>query len=81
MDSQLLGRALGTAGPETLQRAVLSRQLHAIQAAPEVGFDGQETRSRDHEDLQDEVDESTGHGKRAHQAGVNCIAIDRFEGR
>ncbi|KAL8752410.1 MAG: hypothetical protein Q9184_005745 [Pyrenodesmia sp. 2 TL-2023] len=78
MNSQLLGRALGTAGPEALQRAELSRQLHAIEAAPEVGFDGQEARGGGDEDPQDEVYKRTVNDLRAHQAGVNCIAIDRM---
>ncbi|KAL8918104.1 MAG: hypothetical protein Q9208_007544 [Pyrenodesmia sp. 3 TL-2023] len=81
MNAQLLGRALGTAGPEALQRAELSRQFHAIQAAPEVGFDGHEARGGGDGAPQDEVYKNPINDVRAHQAGVNCIAIDRFEGR
>lgn len=77
MDSQLLGRALGTAGPEALQRAELSRRLDAIQAAPDIRFDGREEHGAvtqgQHNGLASELS--------AHYAGVNYIAIDRFEGR
>ncbi len=77
MPPDLLGRALGTISPQVLQRAETSRLLHPIQAAPGVRFDGsdapaQASSSRDVEDEQDVW---------AHRAGVNCLTIDRFEGR
>lgn len=77
MPPDLLGRALGTISPRALQRAETSRLLHSIQAAPGVRFDGsdapaQAASSRDVEDERDVW---------AHQAGVNCLTIDPFEGR
>ena len=77
MPPDLLGRALGTISPQVLQRAETSRLLHSIQAAPGVRFDGsdapaQAASSREVEDERDVW---------AHQAGVNCLTIDRFEGR
>ena len=77
MPPDLLGRALGTTSPQALQRAETSRLLHSIQVAPGVRFDGsdapaQATSSRDVEDERVVW---------AHQAGVNCLTIDRFEGR
>ena len=77
MPPDLLGRALGTISPQALQRAETSRLLHSIQAAPGVRFDGsdappQAAGSREAEDERDVW---------AHQAGVNCLTIDRFEGR
>lgn len=81
MNQQLLGRALGTAGPEALQRAELSRRLHAIQAAPGVQFDGHD---RQHVAAGVQAVGNLGDAGEhplAHKAGVNCIAIDRFEGR
>ena len=77
MPPDLLGRALGTISPHALQRAETSRLLHSIQAAPGVRFDGndapaQGASSREVEDERDVW---------AHQAGVNCLTIDRFEGR
>lgn len=81
MNSQLLGRALGTAGPEALQRAELTRRLHAIQAAPRVLFDGRNGQYAAASERAIESGDDAGIPIRAHQAGVNCIAIDRFEGR
>ena len=77
MPPDLLGRALGTISPQALQRAETSRLLHSIQVAPGVKFDGsdapaQAASSRDGDDERDVW---------AHQAGVNCLTIDRFEGR
>ncbi|KAL8836736.1 MAG: hypothetical protein Q9170_002800 [Blastenia crenularia] len=77
MDSQLLGRSLGTTGPEATQRAELSRRLYAIQAAPEIRFDGRDERIGPSQDRQNEAVDNL----RAHHAGVNSIAVDRFEGR
>ena len=79
MPPDLLGRALGTISPQALQRAETLRLLHSIQAAPGVRFDGSDAlaqagaSSRDVEDEERDV--------WAHQAGVNCLTIDRFEGR
>ena len=77
MPPDLLGRALGTISAQALQRAETSRLLHSIQAAPGIRFDGsdapaQAASSRDVEEERDVW---------AHQAGVNCLTIDRFEGR
>ncbi|KAL9602402.1 MAG: hypothetical protein Q9219_001825 [cf. Caloplaca sp. 3 TL-2023] len=74
MNSLLLGRALGTASPEVLQRAETSRRLHSVQAARDIHFDGREAGAQGQE-IGDVG------GLRAHHAGVNSIAIDRFEGR
>ena len=75
MPPDLLGRALGTISSQALQRAETSRLLHSIQAAPGVRFDGSDAAnsSRDVEGEERDV--------WAHQAGVNCLTIDRFEGR
>ncbi|KAL8730017.1 MAG: hypothetical protein Q9166_004341 [cf. Caloplaca sp. 2 TL-2023] len=67
MDLQLFGRALGTIGPEAVQRAELSRRLYAIQSAPGVEFDGQ---GEQHRSTNNEVRGSTATELRAHQAGL-----------
>ena len=78
MNSYLLGRELGTVSSKSLQRAGTNRLLLALQAAPAVKFDGTDrapnAASQNH---------GTGTGEYvwAHKAGVNCIAIDKFEGR
>ena len=77
MNSYLFGRALGTFSHEALQRAESSRLLHAIEAAPGVRFDGEDGtaaasesgRTHDRDILW------------AHKAGVNCVTIDKFEGK
>ena len=82
MNSQLFARALGSIGPETLQRAELSRQLHSIQAAPGIRFIGSDAQIASNDNDQQDADEKkTTTEVRAHQAGVNSIAMDRFEGR
>lgn len=82
MDSQLFARALGTVGPETVQRAEPSRRLHAIQPAPDIEFDGRGPQPTTYDgDQQSKSRGAIGEEIRAHRAGVNCIAIDRFEGR
>ena len=77
MNSYLFGRALGTFSPAALQRAELSHLLHALEAAPAVRFDGSDGPSTSTE---------PGNGRErdvrwAHKAGLNCITIDKFEGK
>ena len=83
MTSNLFGRALGTISPQALQKAETSRLLSSLQAAPGIRFDGssdgaapasaQQHPNGDGEDGSD--------GVWAHKAGVNSLAIDKFEGR
>ena len=73
MNTYLFGRALGSVSPQALQRAHCLELLHAIQPAPGIRFDG---RKREHQDDILERDVVW-----AHKAGVNCITIDKFEGR
>ena len=83
MSSNLFGRALGAIGPQTLQRAETFRLLHALQAAPDVRFDGNDNREKQAESSSRSIE---GDGIKAgavwaHRAGVNCLTIDGFEGR
>ena len=66
MNSYLFGRALGTVSPQALQRAHSAELLNAIHPAPGIGFDGSDRRRYD---------------DKHNEAGVNCVAIDKFEGR
>lgn len=80
MTSNLLGRALGTLSPQALQRAETSRLLLSLQEAPSIKFDNTDGRTQEHgsrESIENEKERVVW----AHRAGVNCIAIDRFEGR
>lgn len=78
MNSFLLNRQLGSISPPALATAQNSRLLQSLQAAPTVHF-ALHTADSESSRL------SGGDGPRtkdvAHGAGVNSIAIDRFEGR
>ena len=80
MNADLFGRALGSIGPQVLQRNETSRLLHALHAAPKVRFDGRES-------IPQTQPLGVGDGDQhketvwAHRAGVNCLTIDRFDGR
>ncbi|KAL2350723.1 WD40-repeat-containing domain protein [Cryomyces antarcticus] len=79
MNSYLLNRAIGSISPQALERAQTTRLLHALQPAPSISFsNGRKARSID-----DTVGGRDGvtHNYLAHPAGVNTIAIDKFEGR
>ena len=81
MNIELLTRALGAAGPQVFQQAEKARQLNSLQAAPNVHFDGRsENPSHDRHSKSHDED---GQGLQvwAHPAGVNCLVVDRFEGR
>ena len=77
MNSYIFGRSLGTFSPYALQRAEASRLLNALEAAPGVKCDGRDDATRP-----SRPEGATGGDSLwAHKAGVNCVAIDRFEGR
>ncbi len=80
MTSNLFGRALGTLSPQTLQRAETSRLLLALQAAPSIRFDNTDGLAQEPSrgERSENKDEKV---VWAHRAGVNHLAIDRFEGR
>ena len=77
MNSYIFGRALGTFSSQALQRAETSRLLNALEAAPGVTFNGRDDATQlSRSDLAADADYVW-----AHKAGVNCVAIDKFEGR
>lgn len=80
MTSNIFGRALGSISPQALQKAETSRLLSSLQAAPGIRFDGSDraapTKAQQNGDEGDELG-----GIWAHKAGVNCLAVDKFEGR
>ena len=79
MNSFLLNRQLGSISPKAFATAQNHRLLRSLQSAPYVQF-GLQTP----EAAQDGVGTRSGNenfGSRTHEAGVNSIAVDRFEGR
>ena len=81
MTSNLFGRALGTISPQVLQRAETSRLLSSLQAAPGVRFDGSGDGASSAQQHRKGDEEDGLGGLWAHKAGVNSLAIDKFEGR
>ena len=92
MNSHLLHRALGTISPQAVQRAETSRLLLALHAAPDIQFDGGEKslvgsnygpgqRDPTVGEASAEASSSSSAGYRAHGNGVNCLVIERFQGR
>ncbi|EOD45708.1 putative dna excision repair protein ercc-8 protein [Neofusicoccum parvum UCRNP2] len=70
MNALLLNRALGAISPPSFQRHETTRLLHALHASP-LRFDG--SVQPEHDALPEDI--------RAHAAGVQSMAIDKFEGR
>lgn len=67
MNFSLLDRASGTNGHEILRSTVVSQLLSSLHHAYDVKFNGSTS--------DEDVDVC------AHRAGVNSLAIDKFEGR
>ncbi|KZF24788.1 WD40 repeat-like protein [Xylona heveae TC161] len=96
MNSYLLNRALGVTSPQAFERAQTTRLAHALQPAPHIRFSSRPTssttnRSQNASTLAPggqgtEEDESNNNGNAvqeiyAHNAGVNALTIDKFEGK
>ena len=80
MNSILLNRSLGVAGPQVLQQTQTAHLLEAIQPAPNIRFDGSTDPSTGQHNTHAAEDESS-LDTWAHRAGVNSIVIDKWEGR
>lgn len=83
MNSFLLNRTIGSISPPVLQRAQTTRLVHAIFPTPGVWFRDEQTGA-DVASTADQQDQGQDGGTEqiwAHKAGVNALAIDRFEGR
>jgi len=80
MNSNLFGRALGTLSPQALQRAETFRLLLALQAASSIRFDSSDGLAQE-QSKRERIEDEKGEVLWAHRAGVNCLTIDRFEGR
>ena len=85
MNQLLFDRSTGTLSSEAFARLQTSKRVYAVQYAVNLRFDGGER-----EDIipgeEEEGDEQENRVEErqqawAHQAGVNALAIDRFDGR
>ncbi|KAI9744001.1 MAG: hypothetical protein M1818_002735 [Claussenomyces sp. TS43310] len=75
MNQLLFDRSTGSLGPPTFARLQSSSLLHAVQHAPNICF-GEAIQAPG-----GEQDSERGLKTWAHQAGVNALVVDRFEGR
>ena len=80
MTSNLFGRALGAISPQALQRDETLKLVHALQSAPAIRFDGSD-KLADAQGSKGVEQDAKEKPLWAHTAGVNCLTIDRFEGR
>ncbi|KAH8905607.1 WD40 repeat-like protein [Coniochaeta sp. PMI_546] len=78
MNELLFERSTGNLGPNAFARLQTTQLLRSFRPAPHFRFDGGETGiSGNHEDDDDDPAVALW----AHQAGVNALALDRFDGR
>lgn len=83
MNSYLLNRALGSVAPNAFHTAQTERLVHYLGPAPGIRFSSRKAArsdvSQDDTALSSELDPTE--QLFAHRSGVNCLAIDQFEGR
>lgn len=81
MNQLLFERSTGNIGANVFAKLQTSQLLHSFRPAPRFRFDGGE---RGVVEGIDDSDAAVGEGKTplwSHQAGVNALASDRFDGR
>jgi DNA excision repair protein ERCC-8 len=85
MNSYLLNRALGSIPPNDFHVAQTTRLVHNIEPAPGIRFSSRKalTPTDQSEDDVAPLDQELGASAEifAHKSGVNCLAVDQFEGR
>lgn len=86
MNQLLFERASGTLGPNVFARLEATRLLSSFRPAPHIRFNGGETGSViDNGESGSRGSSAVNSGKEqhvwAHQAGVNALALERFDGR
>lgn len=83
MNSYLFNRSSGATSPQTFQQAETTRLLYALHSAPEVQFDSSNESKKDGRpyDGSGEAEADTELRSWAHPAGVNCVEIDKFDGK
>lgn len=82
MNSFLFNLQLGSVSPQAFIKAQNEQLLHSLQAAPNVSFGLTRNVAGNRNNTGDATSQRTSRlDAIAHPAGVNSIAIDRFEGR
>jgi len=82
MNELLFERSTGNLGPNAFARLQTTRLLRSFQPAPHFRFDGGETGvSGNIPDDDDDDADAAPVSLWAHQAGVNALALERFDGR
>ncbi|KAJ5733342.1 hypothetical protein N7533_013789 [Penicillium manginii] len=82
MNSYLLNRALGSVAPNEFHTAQTERLVRNLEPAPGIRFSSRKAvpdQSEDDTTLNPDFDPTE--KLYAHKSGVNCLAIDQFEGR
>ncbi|KAI0431683.1 WD40-repeat-containing domain protein [Xylaria sp. FL1042] len=79
MNQLLLDRSTGALGPNVFARLQATRLLTSFQPSPQYRFDGGERGVAVHDGEVSSSDAATSIW--AHQAGVNALALERFDGR
>ena len=74
MDRPLLERAAGFPSNHNVRHLESLRFLQCLHTATGIIFDGRNSSN-------DEIEAFSRSNNAAHPAGVNCIAIDKFDGR
>lgn len=87
MNSTLFDRELGKLGPKDFSKQVTTKLLRSFRPAPQHRFDGGHKGSATsgigdvHSGPAKPADQDTRLDLWAHQAGVQALALERFEGR
>lgn len=85
MNQLLFERATGALGPNAFAKLEITRLLRSFRPAPQFRFDGGEKGAAvdNGQDSSDPANPNDDHKKDiwAHQAGVNALALERFDGR
>ncbi|KAI1800590.1 WD40 repeat-like protein [Daldinia bambusicola] len=81
MNQFLFERSIGSLGPNVFARLQTTQLLHSFRPAPEFRFNGGERGTAIRNDEEGSIAPDPTSTLWAHQAGVNALALDRFDGR
>ncbi|KAI1140243.1 WD40 repeat-like protein [Hypoxylon sp. FL0543] len=81
MNHLLFERSTGDVGPNVFARLQTTRLLNSFRPAPEFRFDGGERGTAIRDDDDGSMTSDPASAIWAHQAGVNALALERFDGK